>query len=79
MRKLPGVSAVIPSFNDRKKVSRKKDSTFLGGFKITYQDNYIQVKVVGKREILDSTYYLIELPDKTKKEVSKTELFINEI
>lgn len=68
----------IAYYNDRKLVKREKDKGFLGGYKSTYEDNYVKVKVLGKNISgpYNSAYYLVEFPNKKIKEVLKSDLFI---
>jgi len=58
-------------------------SRYLFRDKVNYIDNYVEVKILGEAtryqkvgyEILSLSYFLIELPDKTRKEIDVDELF----
>ena len=68
-------------YNDRIMVKKKKGRSFIpGGYKTTYKDNFVKVKILGTtcRHSPSGSYhyfYLIELPDKSRQEVYREGLF----
>lgn len=65
-------------FNDRIKISKKKDKSFLGGYRTKYKSNFIAVNILGKKVAPNGIYYLIALPPNhiIRKEVHESELYL---
>lgn len=67
-------------YSDRIKIRRKRDNGFIGGYRTIYKDNYVKVKILGRKTVESPNCYwvefLIELPNKQTKVVNDSELFI---